>query len=230
MCRYGPTVCEPVSPSLSHGRGPRRRVAAADDDVEAVAERPVGLRQVLVELRHQPVARGGGGDRLEHRVDGEQRVAREVHLRHEPLGERAAEQREVDVVRPPRVRVVGPRVGAGLDGDEAVPAVGVGERPPGAREVRVERRGVLVGLVPVAAGGVGLPDLDQLAGRGRPSSPSTRPDTITRSPIGSPACWRVRSLSVSRSADSPNTGPVSSVSVCGRITSGCDGARSRVPT
>src|SRR5690242_3093510 len=100
--RYGPTVCDGVSagesvivPIL------RRRGAPADDDVEAVAEGPVGLGQLEVEGAHEPRARGRVADRLEDRVELEQRIAREVHLRHEPLREGAAEERQVDVVRPP---------------------------------------------------------------------------------------------------------------------------------
>ena len=65
--------------------------------------------------------------------------------------------------RPPRVEVVLPRVGAGLDRGEAVGAVGAGDAAADAGEVRVERRRVLVALVDVAAGGVGLPDLHELA-------------------------------------------------------------------
>ena len=57
------------------------------------------------------------------------------------------EDGEVDVGGTPCVLVVPPRIGAGLDRDEAVAAVVVGERPPGAGEVRVERRGMLVDLV-----------------------------------------------------------------------------------
>ena len=57
--------------------------------------------------------------------------------------------------------MVAPWVRAGLDRDEAVAALVVGEAAAGAGEVRVERRGVLVDLVPVAAGRVRLPDLDQ---------------------------------------------------------------------
>ncbi len=51
----------------------------------------------------------------------------------------------------------------GLTGDEAVFAVVTGQAAPAAREVRVERRVVVVDRVGVAAGGVRLPDLDQLA-------------------------------------------------------------------
>ena len=66
--------------------------------------------------------------------------------------------------RPPGVVVVAPRIGPGLDRGEAVAAVGVGQAAADAGEVRVERGRVLVALVDVAAGRVGLPDLDQLAG------------------------------------------------------------------
>ena len=74
-----------------------------------------------------PLARGRVAHRLEDRVVREERVAGEVHLRHEPLGERPPEDREVDVRRPPGVVVVAPRIGAGLDRDEAVAAVVVGQ-------------------------------------------------------------------------------------------------------
>src|SRR4029453_2491241 len=48
------------------------------------------------------------GHRGEDRVEGEQRVAGEVHLGDEPLGEGPPEQREVDVGGPPGVVVVLP--------------------------------------------------------------------------------------------------------------------------
>ena len=44
----------------------------------------------------------------------------------------------------------------------------VGQAAAGAGEVRVERRGMLVALVRVPAGGVGLPDLDELAAHRAP--------------------------------------------------------------
>ena len=64
----------------------------------------------------------------------------------------------MDVVRPPCVLVIRPGIGAGTDGQHLVAAVGVGEDPSGAGEIRIERRVVLVRRVVVAAGGVGLPD------------------------------------------------------------------------
>ena len=95
---------------------------------------------------------------------GEERITREVHLGHQALGERPAEHREVDVRRPPGVGVIAPWVGAGPDGDEPVGAVGLREAPSRAREVGIERGGMLVQLVDVPPGRVGLPDLHELAG------------------------------------------------------------------
>ena len=134
------------------------------------------------------------GDRAEDRVVGEQRVAGEVHLGDQPLGERRAEHREVDVRGPPGVVVVAPRVGARLDGDEPVAAVVVGEAAAGAGEVGVERRGVLVAQVGVAARRrwPARPRPARRAPGGRRVS-STRPVTMIRSPSGSPrAAWSGR--------------------------------------
>jgi hypothetical protein len=74
----------------------------------------------------------------------------------------------MDVVGPPSVVVVPPRVGTRPHRHEAVPAVVVGEAATGPGEVGVERRVVLVDLVSVAARGVGLPDLHELTGERLP--------------------------------------------------------------
>ncbi len=66
--------------------------------------------------------------------------------------------------RTPGVQVVLPRVCAGFDGGEAVGAVVTGDATADAGEVRVQRGGVLIALVDVTSGGVGLPDLHELAG------------------------------------------------------------------
>jgi hypothetical protein len=62
---------------------------------------------------------------------------------------------------PPGVQVVAPWVGARLDRDEPVAALAVGQAPAGAVEVGVERGVVVVDAVVVAAGRVGLPDLQE---------------------------------------------------------------------
>ena len=148
-----------------HGRRPFRYRTASRRGRAArcrnVAEHLLADRLVHREVRAQALARGDIGHALEDRIEGEQRVVGEVHLRHQPLRQHVAEEREMDVRRPPRFGMVAPGVGPGLDADEAVAAVGVGHELAVAVEVRIERRVVLVAAVEVAAGRVRLPDLDQ---------------------------------------------------------------------
>src|SRR6266849_862777 len=93
----------------------RCRVATAKDDVPPVGECPFRLGGFWIESRNEQVATPGITDRVEDRVERPERVAREVHLRHEPARELGAEQREVNVRRTPSVGMVAPRIGAGLD-------------------------------------------------------------------------------------------------------------------
>src|SRR5262245_20330679 len=86
--KNGPTVCDGVGINLSamaraSGRFERRRAPAAEHHVPAVAERPFRLAEPGVVLRDQSLARLGIGGALEDRVVGEERVAREIHLRIE---------------------------------------------------------------------------------------------------------------------------------------------------
>src|SRR5450759_3374130 len=67
----------------------------------------------------------------------------------------------MDVGGAPRVLVVTPRIGAGLDGDESIAPFAVGQAPAGAGEVRIERRCVRVHRIHVTPRGVGLPHLDE---------------------------------------------------------------------
>ena len=57
-----------------------------------------------------------------------------------------------------------PRVGAGLDAEERVAALGVGHRAADPVEVGIEPRRPVVAGLPVTARRVGLPDLDQRVG------------------------------------------------------------------
>ncbi len=63
--------------------------------------------------------------------------------------------------RTPVAYLVAPRIGAGLDSAETIVAVFVGQHPSAAAKVRVDRRQVLIFLMPVASARVGLPDFDQ---------------------------------------------------------------------
>ena len=152
-----------------------------------IAERPFGLRDGEVEGRNHPFARARVGDGIEDRIVAEQRIARKVHLRDQPAQEVGAEQREVDVRRPPRVRVVQPGIRARPDRGEAIPALVVGQHAARAGEVRVERRR--------SADRSGADSVRPrwparsrraCSGSGRPRSSSTRPSTMIRSPSGSP--------------------------------------------
>src|SRR5687767_15691287 len=98
IVRYGPAVWDGVSTSsVIVWLLERRRLAAAEHDVEAEPERPVRRRQLEVELRHEPFPGPVIADRVEDRVEREEGIAREVHLGDEPLRKGTAEQREVDV-------------------------------------------------------------------------------------------------------------------------------------
>src|SRR3546814_4867877 len=75
---------------------------------------------------------------------------------------------DMDMLRPPGIVVIAPRIGAGLDGDEAVAALVVGDGAAIAGEIRIERRVMLVDGVAVTAGRIGLPQFDERA-RHRPT-------------------------------------------------------------
>src|SRR4051812_18215901 len=57
--------------------------------------------------------------------------------------------------------MIAPGVSAGLDGDKTITSFTIGEDASTAGEIRVQRRIVIVLVVAIAAGGIGLPDLDQ---------------------------------------------------------------------
>src|SRR5271157_2639114 len=104
----------------------RRRRTAAQHYIPPIAQRPFGLGDGHIELADEAVARRLIGNRQKDRVEIEQRIAREIHLRDEPLGKAGAEKREVNVVRPPGIVVIAPGIGAGLDRGEPIPTLAVG--------------------------------------------------------------------------------------------------------
>src|SRR5467141_2789618 len=160
MWRYGPTVWLPLAYRLMSARH-RRGNAATQHDVEAVRQRPFRNGVLPVEHRDQANARFLVGDRVVHRVVLQQRVSRKIHLRDHTREERGSKQREMDMRRAPGVVVVAPGILARPDADEAIAAFSVGHGAPGAGEVRIERRIVLIGAVRIAPGTVRLPDFDQ---------------------------------------------------------------------
>ena len=70
----------------------------------------------------------------------------------------------MNVHGPPCVGVVAPWIGAGLDGLKAIIPIRVGEGAPASGEVRIKRCVMLFDFMPVAAGGIGLPNFHKSAG------------------------------------------------------------------
>src|SRR5262245_61305716 len=97
--------------------------ASPQHDVKAEAKRPIRNGVLQIETRDHALARLFIGYRIEDRIEGEQVVTWEVHLRHQAREEGVAEHREMDVVRPPRIMMIAPRISARLHRDEAVIAL-----------------------------------------------------------------------------------------------------------
>src|SRR3984893_7622533 len=93
----------------------RRGVAASEDDVENIAKRPFRLGGCKIEAADQALPGRGVWDGVENRVEGEQRVAGEVHLRDEPRQKARPKKGKMNVGRAPGVVVIAPGIGAGLD-------------------------------------------------------------------------------------------------------------------
>ena len=70
----------------------------------------------------------------------------------------------MDMRRAPVIGAVGPGIGAGANGGEAVAAVACRQRAAAAAKIRIERRDVGFVDMSVAPAGVCLPDLDQAIG------------------------------------------------------------------
>ena len=84
--------------------------------------------------------------------------------------------------------MIAPRIGAGLDRHEAIIAGGVGQRAATAGEIGIEAREDVGRLrctyrPPAFVCQISI----RVFGTGRPLSSSTRPETLIRCPIGSPA-------------------------------------------
>ena len=158
--KKGPTVCDGVCSGLISAWS-WSRVAATKYKVKSIAECVFGNSNFDIKCCYQPFARGTVGDAVKDRIKSQQRIARKIHLSNQPSGETRTEQAEVNVIRPPRIVMIAPRIRTRLDGHEAIRAVLVGDHSSDASEMRIERRFVLVLGVCIAAGGVRLPNFDQ---------------------------------------------------------------------
>src|SRR6516165_11047310 len=129
----------------------RRGALAAEHEVLAVAEQVRHPDRSGLQLENDPLA----GFRIFHTVEQEigfvQGFARKKHLRDVPLHPADAEDREMDMRRPPPPVGFAYRIGARLDRDEFVLAFATGDQPAPAGEVRIERRFVAVHVMDVLA-------------------------------------------------------------------------------
>jgi hypothetical protein len=135
--------------------------AAAQHDVELIAQSPIWLRVREIEFGDKTLPAFLVRDGLQDGIEGQQRIAGEIHLRDQTRAERRAKKREMDMGRTPGIVMILPWVCARPDGGESIDAMLIRQCAAGAGEVGIERRGVLVLRVPIAARGIGLPNLDE---------------------------------------------------------------------
>src|SRR5271155_2919326 len=136
----------------------RGAFASTKHDVKPVAQRLRRNGGFPIELRNKPVPRLFIVRAVEDRIEGNQRIALEIHLRHKPRRESRAEQRKMNVRRPPGIVVISPRIFPRPNCDEAIAAIGIRHRMPATSKVGVERSVVLIDAVEITSCGIRLPD------------------------------------------------------------------------
>src|SRR2546427_10044945 len=109
-----------------HGRG----LAAAENDVEAIAERMARDGGFPIEKRDQAVSRVLVRDAVENGVEWQQRISRKIHLRDQARQQPRAEERKGNGCGAPGILMILPRGRAGVYGDKTIAARAVGEHAP----------------------------------------------------------------------------------------------------
>src|SRR5215831_19491198 len=168
--KKGPTVWEAVGAgrdeglatsckSSLHGRG----FPPAQHNIETISQGKSRTRMFPIKGRNQPPLGVFVGHTVVNGVEFEQRITREIHLRHQPAQQASSKQREMNVRWAPRIMMIAPRVGSRLDGRKFVPPLAIGDHPSAAVEIRIKRGVVLIELVAVSSGGICLPYFHQRA-------------------------------------------------------------------
>src|ERR1700687_4712769 len=137
--KKGPTVCDGVC-SARISAWSLRRVAATKYEVKSITKCVFGNSNFDIECCYQPFACGPVRDAVKDRIKSQQRIARKIHLCNQSRGETRTEEAEVNVIRPPRIVMIAPRIRTRLDRHEAIRAVLVGHNSSDAREMWIERR------------------------------------------------------------------------------------------
>src|SRR5271156_1074151 len=152
-----------LAPASSLSRLKGGVVPTAQNDVKAIGKRVVRLGTFHVQPGDKTVACLFIRDAVEEGIERLQRVAGKIHLRDQPGEDPRAKERKMNMRGAPRIVMIAPGVCAGLDGLEVVVASLVGDHASRAAEVGIEGSMVLIDLMPIASGGVCLPDLNQCA-------------------------------------------------------------------
>src|SRR5580704_12615392 len=139
----------------------RCTLASVKNNVEPEPQRFRWNCRPPIKNRNESVARLLIFRAIENGIEGNQRIARKIHLRHKARRERWTKKRKMNMCRTPRIVMISPRVFPGSDCLELVAAFRIRQRMPATCEIRIERRTVLISTVKIASGRIGLPDFDK---------------------------------------------------------------------
>src|SRR5579864_1637317 len=162
MVRRSAMLWPEGSPLFSMGvRLHRCTLATAKNNLEAEPQRFRWNCRLPVKNRNEPVASLLIFGAIENGIEGNQRIARKIHLRHKTCRERRTKKRKMNMRRPPRIVMISPGIFSRTNGYESVAAFRIRHGKPATREIRIERCIVLIVAMEIASGCIGLPDFDK---------------------------------------------------------------------
>src|SRR2546428_12222517 len=92
-------------------------------DVKPIAQSPFGLSDIMNVRGDKPLPGAFARNRVQNRVQRYQRIAGQEKLCNQTRHKARTEQRKMDVRWPPRIGMIEPRIGAGLNGEKAILAL-----------------------------------------------------------------------------------------------------------
>lgn len=95
---------------------------SAQDDVEFISEGKQRLRQFQIEVGNEQFSRMCRA-RMKNGILAKQGIAREIHLRNQPLSKLMSEEREMNMRGSPSIVVIAPRIGTRFDGIKMIPSL-----------------------------------------------------------------------------------------------------------
>ena len=110
----------------------RGLLPAAQDNIKSITERPLGFGHVVGIRSDEPLPSAFARNGIQDRILRDQWVAGKEKLRHQSGHEAWTEQRQMNMRRPPGVRVVPPRIRARLYRKKSIFAFFIGHAAAGA--------------------------------------------------------------------------------------------------